>query len=444
MEPPTGTSPTVSGASNLPPPPAASDRVFSRRDWGAMAVRAAAVPLSFLGQLVAAQALGTIGYGSWQALIATLDLLGYAAKLGLDSTGVRLAAEYQATAQWPRLRGLQRALLSVSLVSSLTIASLWCGLATGGDGGWGRSVLVYGALLLLANVMLEVAAGMLRGQGFPISSTMLFHIVRHVGPLALFSYVLIRARGVPAIEWAVQAQLTTTLLALVAVLCLLPHSIPPTQRFERRYAWGNWLRISFPLWIVSACAIVQQNAGVIIAQQETNALDAGGFAVASRLANFVGIGSLLVGITFAPRLARAHAGRRHYEFNRLVLGSSVFAIGCGAIVAGGEWLFAPGLLKLMGVDPAGNLAMFQLLIVAALLHCLGQACLQGLVMSGEPRLAAVTQIGLTLLFVVGTTIGFRFDGIRGAGYAAAAAALLAQPVWIGLLYRRQMQLIGSD
>ena len=266
---------------------------------------------------MAARRLGAVGYGQWQALIATIDLLAFAGTLGLNNAAIRFAAQYREEPLWSLVNGLHVAVLSLGIGASVILGAAWLIANSSSPGQWPQRVVAVACALLATSVVLELATFLLRGHGRHLLPAVLLHLVRHLGVLALIGTSMF-VLAPPSLAWLIGAQaLDDRARRDGRHGGARPHSASPA-RWTRAYDLSAWLSVSAPLGIAAAGAMVQLNAGLLIVQGFAPAADAGAFAAAQRIAGFVGFAAILITLTVAPRIAIAHAARDAREIGRLV------------------------------------------------------------------------------------------------------------------------------
>ena len=404
---------------------------------GATAVRASAVPLSFLIQWLAARRLGAAGYGQWQALIAVIDLLVFTGTLGLNTAGIRVVAEYRQRALWALLNGLHVGVLGLGLGASVLLGGILVVANTTWPRPWPQAVVALAWALLAASVALELATFLLRGHGRHILSAALLHFVRHLGVLALICTSTLLLVPPPELAWLIGAQVFTTTIAAAVATVALVHTVPRALRRTRAYDLAAWLHVSAPLWIAAASAMVQVNAGLLIVQRFAPAADAGAFAAAQRIAGFVGFATILITLTVAPRIAIAHAARDQHEVGRLVGMTTRVSVGGGTLLSLAIMLSAKPLLGSLGPEFAAQPYLLLVLVLAAWMACWSQGAIAALSMAGGERPLAAALACLTMSFLALTYWGVRTAGVTGAANAAVLNAAVSQIALLTLYYSRR-------
>jgi O-antigen/teichoic acid export membrane protein len=401
---------------------------------GATAVRASALPLSFLIQWMAARQLGAAGYGQWQALIATIDLLAFAGTLGLNNAGIRVVAEYRQRALWPLLNGLHVWVLGLGIGASMLLGGIWLVANSTALRPWPQGVVVLACALLATSVALELATFLLRGHARHILAAALLHVMRHLGVLAVLGVSTLLLVPPPALAWLIAAQVFTTTIAAAVATVALVHAIPRALRRTRAYDLAAWLHVSAPLWIAAASAMVQVNAGLLIVQRLAPAADVGAFAAAQRIAGFVGFGTILITLTAAPRIAIAHAARNRREVGKLVGLTTRVSVGGGTLLALAIVLISKPLLGSLGSEFAAQPSLLLVLVLAAWMACWSQGAIAALSMAGGERPLAAVLACLTMSFLALTYWGVRTAGVAGAANAAAVNAAFSQVALLTLYY----------
>lgn len=379
------------------------------------------VPVAEVGQVFSAMSLALI--------------LSAAASLNLEAGSIRFLPLYHGAARAGDAAGFlalcRRSLALASGLAALAVAALFVAGAIGpGAGPWlvglaaapvvalnridGRHAAALGAVLagslphLLVRPLLQAATlGLCLALGVVLSAT---------GVMVLF---------------LLSAGVTTLLQSLL----LRPHLAFCRGARPRMAEAREWIGLG--LMLSPMLLLVQYMRDVIV-------LSAGWVLTAEDVAQ-IGIGTSLIGVLYfavlavdmvlGPRLARAvqagdGAGVRRLLARGTVLRMAAFGLGALAMVP-----LVPAVLSLMGAAYGGVAALFAVLLVVPLAHCLFGPASLVLTVLGFRRVLMPAAVAGVAAMVAGTVLGGHLWGLTGATAGAAAGYAAAQAL-LWLLCRR--------
>ncbi len=408
-----------------------------------LAVTALAQLLALGLQLLAARLLGPVEFGIYGFVLAGLGLCLIPGKFGLDTTLIRLVAQFTAASETPRLRGLLRFARAAGLGLGLLVAGaalLWTSVAGTLDAPGLRRAALVGAVLLPFAVLSELTAAALRGLRRVASALTGDGLVR---PVVAAGSLLMLAAFRPA--WltgaaAMGAYLLGTILSLVLTTVLLRRSVPPGLVVVTREHIRGYLRIAFSLMIASGILVAMYSLDTVMIGVIADTTTAGFYSVASRVAIvvlFVMNGAQMVVAPLLASIAGTGAGPELRRVVRVLNGLSVAAGVPAALVLA---LAAGLVMELFGPEFREGATALRILAISQLLNVLTGPTGLVLSMTGlERRLVQLLAGGLALNVVL-NVLWIPIFGLVGA----AMASLVAQASWnIGAVVVIRLQL-GLD
>lgn len=329
-------------------------------------INSAGMGLSMLMQVALARMLGAAGYGLFAFVTTITTFVVFPAKLGFDTTIVRMAAAYRAKGEWELLTGLLRrgnqfgmALSSAAAVIGITVVLVQSG------GEMSERTVTYAAgfatvpLLTLATLR-QSALQALKDVLFAQMPEKIIRPILTIGLLAAAASLGWKAdAGTAMLAFAVSVILSYAIGAVVLRKRLLPH----TSGLAPRYDTKGWLRISTSLMINAGMYLVLGQLNVLMMGVMLGETSTGIFSAAVRLASLVSFMLTAINMTASPLVSETYARGDMKGLQRVcetsgragfLFAAAVFA----GLAIGGRWV-----LGLFG--PAFHDAYVPLLILAA-------------------------------------------------------------------------------
>jgi O-antigen/teichoic acid export membrane protein len=197
-----------------------------------------------------------------------------------------------------------------------------------------------------------------------------------------------------------------------------------------------WLRTSLPMLFAALTWMLLQRIDIVMLAMLADFHDTGTYVVATRLANLVSIGLILVGGIVAPLIAEFYAGGRTEDLQRLVAQAAA-----GCTILGGlatlAMLFAGEFL--LGLFGAEYEAAYPALVILSVGHLL-------LAVFGSAQALATMTAYEDLRAIIGTaTVGLNVllnlllippYGINGAAFATSISLLISSLMLYWLARRK--------
>ncbi len=416
--------------------------VLARGAAAAATAKAAAAAGILLAQILMARALGVSAYGVVVYALAWVNVVVLLAKLGIDTTLVRMIARYRSQVAWGALHGLIKWALALGLLGGAGVALLGWPVVEGlAERLPGARVEPFRWALVLVPVMTltVLVQATLRG-------------LRHAGTceLPLPIITILAGAAIGAWAWVQQAQVSAAgamgvlvvsgMLVLAGAGFWLYTRLPADARAAApRYYPREWLLLALPFLFNEGMRLILSQTDIIMLGSMASPEAAGIYAAASRLGAVAAFGLIAINTIAAPLISELYASERREALQRLVVlaarGSTALALAAAvALIAGGRLV-----LGWFGEEfPAGYGALLILLagqVVNALTGSVGYL----MTMTGHERqaakilfLSACANVALNALLIP------RY-GLLGAAAATAASTIMWNVLML-VYVRRIMQI----
>lgn len=272
----------------------------------AFLVLATGTAVRYLSQMLFAQWMGAAGYGAYAFALSWAELLAVAAALGLTLGVLRFVPQYLAVGDMSRLVGLIRRSRQFVWLAGIAIAcigSLWVLISSSQQAATLIVALWMVPLLAQVNLHTEIIRGTRR-------------ILRAYAPQKLLYPVLTLGIASGIFIWWDQFTATgavlATIIALASTLAVqmqrLKQTLPDDVRHaEGSYETNKWLRVSFPLFLISGFVVVLAHADILMIGILIGPRDAGIYAAATKTAALVGFVLVAVNTIAAPSISACYA-----------------------------------------------------------------------------------------------------------------------------------------
>ncbi len=379
-------------------------------------------------QVLFARLLGPVEFGVYSFVFAGLGLCLILAKVGLDSTLVRLVAEFSAQRDFGRLLGLVRFARTTGPVLGFLVGVIALVVVT--TTGQPESpamyrCLVVGAALLPLAAFSELTAAALRGLRRVVVALSGDGIIR---PCVAGTGILILAAleprwlsGAAALLAFLAGTIASLLVASIVLQRELPDGVAVVDASDRR----RYLRTATSLMLANGFLIAMYSLDTVMLGALADTTAAGFYSVASRVAILVLFAMNAAQTVAAPMLAAASGARQSSELRSLV--RTLNGLALLAAVPASLVLFAgaEACLSLFGDEFRAAAPALRILVLSQLLNVLTGPTGMVLSMTGQERslawllLAALMLNGLLNLFWIPAY------GVVGA----ACSALVAHAAW---------------
>jgi O-antigen/teichoic acid export membrane protein len=401
----------------------------------ALGLRVASAGLAFVLGIVLARSLGFTAYGDYAFAAATVQLLAIIAKLGLDNTSLRFAAQYKARNQDRLLHSFINYVSNVGLFAGGGAALLVVAVTCLFRGSLSMSLftcLLVAAALLVIVPLTQVREATLLALGRVVPG-MLSPVVT---PVLLVGMLLLASHFTESPITSSSAMLLHVIAALVAFLlarAFLSQSSPPFQANQESLAGTTsaWISMALPMMLVNLLIFIQGQSGTIFSGLFLGTENAGLYSAVSRMAGLVLFGLQSISTVAAPRMAALYAAGETDELQRFVRLCAWAGLAFALPIALCFALFGRPLLLLFGPDFVVGQPALLVLLLGLMVNAATGSVAHLLYMTGHHftclRLYAAIAAATLLLHVI---LIPRF-GIMGA----AVTTSLVQAVWnLALVY----------
>jgi O-antigen/teichoic acid export membrane protein len=408
----------------------------------ALGVTALAQLLALGLQVLLARLLEPAEFGVYSFVFSGIGLCLIVAKFGLDTTLVRLVAEYLARDDAARLRGLVRFARLTGSTLGVVVALVFLFLVVvngaGQDSSLSRAIVV-GAVLLPFAVYSELTAAALRGMRRIVAALSGDGLLR---PCVVGMAMLLLAAGWPAMltsSSALLAYIGGTIASLLMTNRILNRAMPQSVAVADVADIRRYLRVAVSLMMASGFLVAMYSLDTVMLGFLYDTTNAGFYSVASRIALVVLFVMNATQTVAAPMLATAAAVRQPAQVRVVVRTMNGLAIVAAVPASIVLLVAAEPIMGVFGSDFREAVPAFRLLVVSQLLNVLTGPTGMVLSMSGhEQTLVRLLFAGLVLNGLL-NVLWIPDYGLMGA----AASALVAHVSWNvagALLIRARMSI----
>lgn len=411
---------------------------FSRGALASLTTKVIGMGVTFLVMVIFARALGVDEFGVYAYVWGWLSLILVFSRFGFDTTVLRFVASYSTAGDWPLAKGVLKYALRISLVSALigSLAITTVVLISGEAGPASqRAGFLIAALILPISVRSSLYQSAIRALKHPGLADIPELIIRPVSAGAvIFTLFLISEDSLDATNALIGQLLGVIFSVGIAVLiwryCSKEGSdVKPVM--DKR---DEWLKVSLPLLLISAFQFVLHQMDVVMLGYIRGASEVGGYVPASRIADLVGFGLVVVSSMAAPMISSLYSRGKKTELQSVVnlatQMASVFALFIFVIIV----IFRLQLLEIFGEGfSAGELPLI-ILAVGQLINVLIGPVGYLTTMTGHHVAAGRIVAVSALLNLILNIFLIPIWGVIGASIATASAmafshCLLGFYVW---------------
>lgn len=404
----------------------------------AFALQVAGAGLGFAMQVLLGRWLGPDGFGTYAYVVAWSGLLAVATGLGFPTTVLRFVPAYSSQRDWPRLRGILRVSLLITIAAAgalsllATLAILL--LHAGGETIDLNVVLGFWLVPLLALMrLLQEAARGFRRIGLAYSPSL---VIRPLLAIAAAAACVHFAHLTSTSALAVTAAAIACLLVVQGVLLWRGLS-PDVRTAAPQYETRSWIRVALPLLLIASFTIVLSQTDIVMVGAFLGPHEAGLYTAASKTAGLVGLVLIAVTAIAAPMMSSLIAKDRHDELQALVstVARWIFwpSLAIGVFLA----VLASPILRMFGPGfPAAHWEL-TVLLIGQLVNAFAGAVGYLMILSGNQREAAWVYGWVALIHVVLNIGAILLFGAIGAA-AATSASFALWNVWLYVLVVKRL------
>jgi O-antigen/teichoic acid export membrane protein len=380
--------------------------------------------LSFVLTVLLARWLGAAEFGTYTYVMSWVAIFGMVGLFGLDATIVRQIPIYVSGAAWDLTQGLLRWATGVTLLLSLSIATLAL---------LARALLIHDGQLLpspvwlvvgllvplttLSRVQQSVLRGLNRAAVSQVPDLVLV-------PLFMIGLIAVAVLS-PTAEHALIAQVVAVSLALGVASWLVHRAMQDSAISARpRFQPRRWLMTSSGMFLLGGVSTLNGRIGILLLGAISTPHDVGPYAVALRGSGFISLALNIAVLAMAPTIASAYATGQLGRLQLVARQISRIALIGGLPLAAALLLWGRSFLLLFGPGFEIATTALTILILGEVVNIAAGPVATLLVMTGHERdavlgLAAGTAMnaGLCLILIPAW-------GINGAAIGATAGVAL--------------------
>ncbi|GGD65686.1 flippase [Paenibacillus nasutitermitis] len=403
-------------------------------------INAAGMGLALLMQIVLARLLGAAGYGTYAFVTTVTTFLVFPAKLGFDTTIVRLVSAHKAENAWPLIKGLMRRANQIGFVLSLTVMLIGLAVIAWRHEGMTNAQTAAYAVGLITIPLLTLAT--LRQSALQALKDVLFaqmpeKIIRPlltIGLLLLAVYAIgMEANaGVAMLCFAVSVGVSY----LIGAVVLKARIGGQTALVKPQYETRKWLNLSVSLMINGGMYLILGQLNVLLMGMMESETQSGFFSAAVRLATLVSFAMTAINMTAAPLLSETYAKGDWKKLQQVCTtsGRAGFTFAAVIFIA-----FAIGGRPLLGLFGSEFTAAYPALVLIAAGQLFGAFCGQ------TGTLATMTGYQKTLTRALGAATALNVAlslalipqlGMTGAGIASFCSSICWNAAMAVLIKRK--------
>lgn len=310
----------------------------------AYAFRIVNAAIAFLTQIALARWMGAHEYGIYIYVWTWVILLGTITNVGLASAPQRFVPAYLQAGQLDRLRGF----LSGGRWLAFGLATGCAALAAAAllvlrdhVEPWLLVPLLLGIGCLPLAVVTEVQEGIARAYDWPGLAMAPAYLVRPLLLIAVLSGLHVAGFEPDAVSALLAAMLATFVTALAQTVIVnrrLKRAVAPGAR---TFAPGEWLRFSFPQFLVEGFYLLLTYCDLIILERFVSPGEVAIYYAATKLSSLVAFVFFAVAAASTHKFTQLHVAGRHGELDRFVRTTV-------------RWTFLPSLAMAMVILTLGK------------------------------------------------------------------------------------------
>ena len=390
----------------------------------ALTVKILGTGIAYLSHLAFAQWLGAAEYGSYVYAVSWAKLLALLSGLGLTTAVLRFVPSYLENRDYSRLNGILRRSRQLTVLAAVLLAAL-------------ASLVVLilrpeqvNMTTLLAALWLVPALALASLQAETILAARRIVLARLpnlvIQPALCIGLAFLLLKLFPPLSSA----LTLGAFALSVVVLVILQNLAFRRVFQRQthashpaYETRHWLRISFPLFLITGFELIMLRADILIVGMFRGDAGAGIYNIAAQTATLISFAFAAVNTATAPLITNLHAKRDRSSLQSLVTAASKWmwwpALGiCVIVVVWGKYI-----LSLFGPEFVAGWAPLVVLSVGHLAKSSVGPAMYLLSLTGEQKLTAWILGLAALLSILLNVMLIPRWGLVGAASATTAAML---------------------
>ena len=409
----------------------------------AFVIQATGTGLKYLTQILLARWMGASEYGIYAYAFTWANLLSVFATLGFTTGVLRFVPEYLAKKDWVHLRGLIRRVRQIVFLAGIVLAAVsGLVLLSLRSPQMDVSALLLGMglvpLLALTSVQTEIVRGTQR-IALAYTLPMLLQPVLALGTAFFLLNVLGALTGVATIGASVFAVLAVLGIQSRGLIRVVPRE---ALLASPSYETVRWLRVSFPLLLVSGSLIVLNQADILMIGIFIGPKEAGIYTAATKTAALVSFVLVAVNAIAAPMISELHAKRDCEKLQEMVNTATRWMFWPSLGVTLGLMLFGGAILGLFGPEFVAGWRALLLLALGQIVNATVGPVGYLLSLTGFQGLCARVYVCSAFVNVVLNIVAIPMFGIVGAALSTAITMVLWN-IWLHALVVRELGVCPS-
>jgi O-antigen/teichoic acid export membrane protein len=422
---------------------AAARHSTARRFAGAalwsVVLRVVGTGAMFVAQLALARWLGAEQFGEYVVILSCLSILALVAKGGWEAGTLKFVAEYVATQQDGSLAGFRnrrtRRTLALVVVATLIAVLLWPWLAPATTVTLPLVVMLLAAIALLA--LSDLASADLRARQRVLQADAPVLVLRPLLAVGMFGGLLWFGWAAATSTAALATFVVASGIAWLALHTRLPRTASQAAASLATHDEQRWRSVLGPLWWISVCTVILQQADVVLLGLFVDASSAGVYSAAARIARVIPLGLTAINAVGSPLLAEQFAQHDHPVLQRLARLMAWSALLVTLPTAAAAILLGPWILRLFGSEFTSGYFALVVLVGGQVGNGLTGSVGQLLAMTGQQSLSARILTCFAGVQLVLSCILIPWLGIVGAALATTVT-LVGWNVALALVVRRNL------
>ncbi|MGB3221271.1 MAG: oligosaccharide flippase family protein [Desulforhopalus sp.] len=309
------------------------------------------IVFDFILSIVLARLLGVDEYGFYTYAVTVVTATATLSTFGYDTASLRFIPEYQVSGKWNFFKGYVYTSLINTFVISFFASCIFIVLGTFyfNINNSITYLLVISAPLIPLISLSRVRQYVLRSLKHVIISEILdivgkpFLIVS-----SLFIYRMLFNTFHEA-QTAIIINLIISIFVTISGFFILYIKLPRQETFcTPKYAQGQWLKVSIPIFLVSAMQLITGYSDTLMLGLLANYTEAGVYSVAVRITSFVGFSLMAINMILAPIISELFYSGKGKELQQILTGTVRVASVVALIISAFLIIFGKPIIWIYG------------------------------------------------------------------------------------------------
>lgn len=419
-------------------------RVISSLAWGTsitFVIQVSGTVLKYFSQLLLARWMGTNAFGEYSYAFTWGTLLSVIAGFGFTIGVLKFLPVFLGAQDWPAIRGfIQRIRQIVAITGvALTISGILAVILLFDISKTEKQTLLLGLLLIpfLAMVMLQTE--MIRAMQNVVVAylpPMLLQPTLLTGSSFLLMIIIGGLSSTQSMVITILVIMIICVVQGVGINYLLPKEV---KTAKPRFDTSNWVRVAFPLFLVSVASIVLNQADVIMVGLLLGTTEAGVYFAVTKTATLVSFILVAVNALTAPKIAEFHSLGKHDSLQNLVSTATKWMFWPSSVITVFIVLMGKYILKLFGADFVEGYWSLVILAFGQLINSSVGPVGNLMNLTGFQNESARVFIVSAIISIILNLVCIGRWGLLGAAFATSTTTILWN-VWLSILVRARLKI----